>query len=71
MPATCTTVDYSLLDRLTDLFVCSRCLRAGVETRVPQVVSKRHRPRTLCGDCAPAAGHRRSADIIRKRWRDL
>jgi hypothetical protein len=69
MPDLCTKIDYSLLDRFTDLFVCTRCLRSGVETRLPQVVSKRHRPRTLCGDCAPAAGRCRSAEIIRERWR--
>ena len=32
-------VDYRLLNRLNKLVICSRCLRAGRVTPVPQVVS--------------------------------
>jgi hypothetical protein len=44
-------VDYSLVKKRSELFLCSACLRAGFSTPVPQVVSSRHRPRTLCAAC--------------------
>ena len=44
-------VDYRLLGFLSDLVICSSCLRAGKVTPVPQIVSARHTPRTLCGAC--------------------
>jgi hypothetical protein len=47
-------IDLGLLSRLTDLLLCSRCLRLGRRTPVPQVVSRRHRPRTLCPACHQA-----------------
>jgi len=45
------SVDLSLLERVTDQLVCSRCLLDGVRSPVTQVVSKYHRPRTLCPRC--------------------
>ena len=47
------SIDFSLLERLTDELVCTRCFQAGILTPVTQVVSKHHRPKTLCQDCAP------------------
>ncbi len=44
-------VDYRLLNMLSDLVLCSRCLRDGRTTPVPQVLSERHTPRTLCAGC--------------------
>ena len=44
-------IDLRLLNHLTDLVVCSRCFRAGRLKPVVQIVSERHRPRTLCRDC--------------------
>ena len=44
-------IDFGLLSRLTDLLLCSRCLRQGRRTPVPQVLSRRHRPRSLCSAC--------------------
>lgn len=44
-------VDYRLLGLLSDLVICSRCLRAGRVTPVPQILSNRHTPRTLCSTC--------------------
>ena len=46
------TVDFRLLGLLSDLVICSRCLRAGRVTPVPQVVSPRHKLRSLCSGCA-------------------
>jgi hypothetical protein len=44
-------IDRRFLSFLTDLVLCSRCLRHGVRTRVRQPISPRHRPLTLCRDC--------------------
>lgn len=51
-----TTIDYGLLSRLTHLLLCGRCLRRGHKTPVTQVVSHRHRPRTLCVACRAEVG---------------
>ena len=45
-------VDYRLLGLMSDLVICSACLREGRITPVPQIVSHRHTPRSLCGGCA-------------------
>ena len=44
-------VDYRLLGLLSDLGICSSCLRAGIVTTVPQILSERHTPRSLCNAC--------------------
>lgn len=44
-------VDYSLLRWRSDQLLCSRCLRAGIRKRIVQLLSPRHRPRSLCTDC--------------------
>ncbi len=50
--STTSNVDYRLLGLMSDLVICSSCLREGRITPVPQIVSHRHTPRTLCGGCA-------------------
>ena len=47
-------VDYRLLDRLSNLVICSQCLRAGKVTPVPQVFSPRHTPHNVCSSCRSA-----------------
>lgn len=49
--ATDGNVDYRLLSLLSDLVICSRCLQHGRVTPVPQILSNRHTPRTLCTAC--------------------
>jgi len=44
-------VDYRLLGLMSNLVICSSCLRAGKVTPVPQIVSERHTPRSLCSAC--------------------
>ena len=44
-------VDYRLLGLISDLVICSSCLRKGRVTPVPQIVSPRHTPRSLCAGC--------------------
>jgi len=51
MPTSTATLEFGLLERLTDQLVCSRCLKSGKRRPVTQVVSNRHRPRTLCHAC--------------------
>jgi superfamily II helicase len=49
-------VDYRLLNRLNKLVICSRCLRAGRVTPIPQVFSSHHRPRNICQSCRAETG---------------
>ena len=49
--ATKDNVSYRLLDRLSNLVICSRCLRAGKVTPVPQVISGRHSLTNECTEC--------------------
>lgn len=44
-------VSYRLLDRLSNLVICSRCLRSGVVTPVPQIISGRHSLTNECAEC--------------------
>jgi len=44
-------VSYRLLNRLSNLVICSRCLRNGTVTPVPQIVSGRHSLTNKCAEC--------------------
>lgn len=44
-------VSYRLLNRLSNLVICSRCLRSGVVKPVPQVISGRHALTNECPEC--------------------
>ncbi len=57
------SIDFGLLERLTDQFVCSRCFRAGDLRRISQVVSRHHRPKTLCSNCVPEVSTRSRAAV--------
>ena len=45
-------VDYSLLERFTELLICSGCFKKNEHQPVRQLVSGRHRPLALCPECA-------------------
>jgi hypothetical protein len=45
-------VDYSLLERFTELLICSGCFKKHEHQPVRQLVSGRHRPIALCQECA-------------------
>ncbi|MBT8090425.1 MAG: hypothetical protein KJO01_09485 [Gammaproteobacteria bacterium] len=47
-------VSYRLLDKLSNLVICSRCLRGGIVTPVPQIISGRH---SLTNECAQCRAH--------------
>ncbi len=57
-------VDYRLLDRLSNMVICSCCLRRGKVTPVPQVISNRHSLTNECPACrhetASRSGYRRA-----------
>jgi hypothetical protein len=61
------SIDFNLLRRLSHLLLCSGCLRLGIRTPVPQVISPRHVPRSLCPACRAreVAAARRPAAIAR------
>jgi hypothetical protein len=44
-------VSYRLLNKLSKLVICSRCLRQGKVTPVPQLISVRHTLTNECADC--------------------
>ena len=44
-------VDYRLLNKLSNLVICSHCLRKGKVTPVPQIISKRQPPNNICTLC--------------------
>ena len=54
-------VDYRLLDRLNKLVICSRCLREGRVTPIPQLFSAHQRPRNLCPKCRAETGLNRNS----------
>jgi len=56
-------IDFGLLNRMTDLVVCSRCFQAGRRNPVVQVISARHRPRSLCRHCSPQTRHHKSGTL--------
>lgn len=44
-------IDYRLLNGLSNLVICSHCLRTGKVTPVPQIITRRRTPTNLCPDC--------------------
>jgi len=66
-------VDYRLLNRLSDLVICSRCLQRGKVTPVPQVISDRHSLTNECPSCrlesAGPDGHRQTLGKILRMTR--
>ncbi len=61
-------VDYRLLNNLSNLVICSQCLRSGKVTPIPQVITKKRRPRNLCPSCrerlAPTTVRRKLGKLL-------
>ena len=62
-------VSYRLLEQLSNLVICSRCLRRGKVTPVPQLISNRHTLTNECAACreanpAPRDRRRRLAKLL-------
>jgi DNA-directed RNA polymerase subunit RPC12/RpoP len=60
-------VDYSMLDRFTELLICSRCYSKHVHQPIRQLVSTRHRPLALCQECASKQMVNVRAPVLRIR----
>ena len=60
-------VDYRLLNRLNKLVICSRCLRAGRVTPIPQLLSSNQRPRNVCQSCRAETGKDTAARADERR----
>ena len=54
-------VSYRLLERLSNLVICSSCLRAGKVTPVPQIISGRHSLTNECAECRARHSEERGA----------
>ena len=52
-------VDYRLLNRLSNLVICSCCLQRGKVTPVPQVISNRHSLTNECSTCRHESADRK------------
>ena len=52
-------VSYRLVNQLSNLVICSRCLQRGVVTPVPQLISSRHALTNECADCRKRHAHRK------------
>lgn len=67
-------VSYRLLERLSNLVICSRCLRRGKVTPVPQLISGRHSLTNECAECRAANpkqrhGRRKLGKLLKLRTR--
>jgi len=51
-------ISYRLLNRLSNLVICSSCLQKGSVTPVPQVISGRHSLTNECADCRARSANR-------------
>ena len=47
-------VDYRLLNNLSNLVICSHCLRSGKVTPIPQIITRQRPPTNLCRSCRTA-----------------
>lgn len=45
-------VTYRLLERVTNLLICSRCFRRNVRRPVKMVLSRQHKPMPVCAECS-------------------
>lgn len=62
-------VDYRLLDRLSDLVICSSCFQEGKVTPVPQVISDRHTLQNVCPECRALGDASNDAECDNdRRW---
>lgn len=62
-------IDYRLLNGLSNLVICSQCLRSGKVTPVPQIITRQRTPTNLCPDCratyTPKRFKRRSGKLLK------
>jgi len=59
-----TKVSYTLMDRVTDLLICSRCFRRNVRKKVTTHFSSRGRPMPTCDECSGKIQPGHSAKVV-------
>ena len=57
-------VSYSLMDRIADFLICSRCFRARKRQPISRPLSQRHAPVALCRKCSAERNADHQADLI-------
>lgn len=57
-------VSYTLLQRVSNLLICSRCFRRNVHQPLVQVFSRHHRPLPLCPACSGRLSSGHTARVI-------
>ena len=57
-------VSYSLMDRIADFLICSRCFRSKRRQPIRRPLSQRHRPLALCRKCSAELNGEHQADLI-------
>jgi hypothetical protein len=45
-------ISYELMNRVTDLLICSRCFRRNVCKSIKTLLSHQHRPTPICAECS-------------------
>lgn len=57
-------VSYRLMERITDLLICSRCFRRNVRKPVTTLLSTRQRPMPVCAECSGKIKPGHSAKVV-------
>jgi hypothetical protein len=58
-------VSYKLMERVTDLLICSRCFRRNVRRKIILHLSSRKRPMPMCDECSGRIKPGHTAQIVR------
>ncbi len=57
-------VSYKLMERVTDLLICSRCFRRNVRRKITLHFSSRQRPMPVCDECSGRIKPGHTAQIV-------
>ncbi len=58
-------VSYALMDRVTELLICSRCFRRSVRKSVRTLISTRRPPMPVCDECSGRIKPGHTAKVIK------
>ena len=58
-------VSYKLMERVTDLLICSRCFRRNVRRKITLYLSSQKRPMPMCDECSGRIKPGHTAQIVR------
>lgn len=57
-------VSYSLMERLADFLICSRCFRQNRHQPIRRPLSQYHQPVALCRKCSAELNGAHQADLV-------